>query len=102
MMMDEQCASCSRRLEAPAGFRLRAPGGITVMKCGRCALTHAPMLWRAVKAAVFVGTVLTLLNQGDALLAGEPLPTALAWKIPLTFVVPFCVTIYGAMTNARR
>ena len=60
------------------------------------------MLWRAGKAALFVGTVLTLLNQGDALVAGGPLPKALAWKIPLTFLVPFCVTIYGAMSNARR
>lgn len=100
--MDERCASCARRLEAPAGFQLRSRGGAVVMKCGRCALTHAPMLWRAGKAALFVGTVLTLLNQGDALLAGAPLPTALAWKIPLTFLVPFCVTIYGAMSNARR
>lgn len=72
------------------------------MKCGRCALAHPPMLWRAGKAALFVGTVLTLLNQGDVLVAGAPIPAALAWKIPLTFLVPFCVTIYGAMSNARR
>jgi len=60
------------------------------------------MLWRAAKAALFVGTVLTLLNQGDALLRGGVLPAALAWKIPLTYLVPFCVTIYGAMSNAKR
>ena len=100
--MDERCASCARRLAAPAGFRLRSRVGATVTKCGRCALTHPPMLWRAGKAALFVGTVLTVLNQGDVLLAGAPLPKALVWKVPLTFVVPFCVTIYGAMTNARR
>jgi len=60
------------------------------------------MLSRALKAALFVGTVLTLLNQGDALFGGQSLPAALAWKIPLTYLVPFCVTIYGAMSNAKR
>lgn len=60
------------------------------------------MLWRAFKAALFVGTVLTLLNQGDAFFGSQPLRAALAWKIPLTYLVPFCVTVYGAMSNARR
>lgn len=99
--MEDCCAACTRPIETPAGFRLRSDGGV-VLKCGRCALLHGPMLWRAAKASLFVGSVLTLLNQGDALFAGGPLPGALAWKIPLTYLVPFCVTVYGATSNARR
>ena len=55
----------------------------------------------ALRASLVVGTGLTLLNQGDILMAGPPWPAALAWKIPLTYCVPFAVTIYGAL-SARR
>jgi len=76
-------------------------GGRTVPKCLCCSLRHRPLWISALKAALVVGTVLTLLNHGDALLGGGPLPAALLWKIPLTYLVPFCVTVYGALSNAR-
>jgi hypothetical protein len=60
------------------------------------------MLARSARVAVVVGTLLVLLNQGDALLGDGQLPAALVWKIPLTYVVPFCVATYGALGNARR
>ncbi|MEX2229974.1 MAG: nitrate/nitrite transporter NrtS [Dehalococcoidia bacterium] len=53
---------------------------------------------RAVKTALVVGTVLTLLNQGDVLLGGN-FPAALFWKIPLTYAVPYAVTTWGALTR---
>jgi hypothetical protein len=59
------------------------------------------MLKRSLKAAIVVGTVLTALNQGDVLLAGD-LSNALYWKIPLTYCVPFLVATYGALVNNRR
>ncbi len=59
------------------------------------------MLRRSLIACLVVGTVLTLLNQGDKLFAGQ-FPTALAWKIPLTYSVPFLVATYGALVNSRR
>ncbi|MCY3691029.1 MAG: nitrate/nitrite transporter NrtS [Chloroflexota bacterium] len=52
-------------------------------------------------ASVVVGTVLTALNQGDAILSGQ-LVGALAWKIPLTYCVPFVVATYGALSNSRN
>jgi hypothetical protein len=52
-------------------------------------------------AALVVGTVLTILNQGDILLSGQ-WNNALFWKIPLTFCVPFLVATYGALTNSRK
>ena len=59
------------------------------------------MLRRSLMVAVVVGTILTLLNQGDTILAGN-WKTALYWKIPLTYCVPFCVATFGALTNSRH
>jgi hypothetical protein len=50
---------------------------------------------RSLWAALIVGTVLNLINQGDALLGGAPLNLA---KIILTFAVPYCVATYGAVS----
>ncbi len=52
-----------------------------------------PYLVRAALAMVIVGTVLNLINQGDALYRGAPLDIA---KLALTYAAPFCVTTYGA------
>ena len=78
-----------------------APGEGIMVKCSRCAIRHRPMVQRSLIVALVVGTVLTLLNQGDILLAGS-WKDALYWKIPLTYCVPFCVATYGALSNARR
>jgi|TARA_B100000678_G_scaffold205973_1_gene173553 uncharacterized membrane protein YiaA len=51
--------------------------------------------------ALVVGSLLTLLNQGDILFAGS-WKAALYWKIPVTYCVPFCVATYGALSNAHR
>ena len=59
------------------------------------------MLRRSAIVAVVVGTILTLLNQGDGLFSGD-WNNALYWKIPLTYCVPFLVATYGALTAARR
>jgi hypothetical protein len=50
---------------------------------------------RSLILAAIVGTILNIINQGDALFAGAPL---VAWKIALTYVVPYCVATYGAVT----
>jgi hypothetical protein len=52
---------------------------------------------RSLVVALVVGTVLNLINQGDALVSGAPLNH---WKIALTFIVPFCVSTYGAYSMA--
>ena len=49
---------------------------------------------RSLAAALVVGTLLNLINQGDALFAGR----ALDWgKLALTYIVPYCVATYGAV-----
>ena len=59
------------------------------------------MLRRSLIASAVVGTALTALNQGDAIATGD-LAGALAWKIPLTYCVPFLVATYGALANSRN
>jgi hypothetical protein len=56
---------------------------------------------RSLIVAVIVGTILTAINQGNVILGGD-FPHSLYWKIPLTYVVPYCVATTGAMLNARR
>ena len=48
-----------------------------------------------------VGTLLIAINQGDVIVGGDP-SSALVWKIPLTYAVPYCVATFGAIMNARR
>ena len=50
---------------------------------------------RSLVIAVVVGTILNFINQGDALVAGGPV---VAWKLALTYCVPYCVSTYGAVT----
>lgn len=54
------------------------------------------VLGRSVRAAAVVGTVLTALNQGDLFLQGS-FPSALWWKVPLTYAIPLLVATYGAL-----
>jgi hypothetical protein len=50
---------------------------------------------RSLVVALIVGTILNLINQGDALFGeGRLNPT----KIILTFAVPYCVATYGAVS----
>lgn len=53
---------------------------------------------RAIKVAPIVGTALTLINQGDRLIAGM----APGWiKMALTYLIPYCVSTHGAVTAMR-
>jgi len=49
---------------------------------------------------VFVGTVLVAINQGNVIFNGSA-SLELAWKIPLTYAVPFAVATGSALWNAR-
>jgi urea transporter len=66
----------------------------------RCALTHGPTLRRSGRIALVVGTVLTVINQGDILLH-RTWDSTLAWKLPLTYLVPFVVATWAALGGAR-
>ena len=76
-------------------------GEVGAPKCILCSLRHWPMIRKSLVASVVVGTLLTLLNQGDFLISGN-WNAALYWKIPLTYCVPFLVATYGALSNVRK
>jgi hypothetical protein len=50
---------------------------------------------RSLTVALIVGTILNLINQGDALVTGMPIHVA---KLLLTYMVPYCVSTYGALS----
>lgn len=70
--------------------------------------TAAPSFWHlatsdgtprsAFKAALIVGTILVLINQGDVILAGAAPNVA---KLALTYCVPYCVATFGAVSAKR-
>ena len=70
------------------------------MKCLGCALRHWPILRRSLMASAVVGSVLVALNQADVIFSSDP-PQTLFWKIPLTYLVPFLVATWGALSSAR-
>ena len=92
------CAHCGRALKGSA-YEVRASQG-RASRCLSCALTHRPLVVRSLTIAVIVGTILTAINQGNVLLAGH-FPIVLAWKIPLTYAVPYCVATTGAILSSR-
>ncbi len=61
--------------------------------CVSCVSEGVPR--RSFVVALIVGTILNLINQGDALLSGAELDFT---KIILTFAVPYCVATYGAVS----
>ncbi len=69
--------------------------------CRYCIAAGVPK--RSFLVAILVGTLLNLINQGDVLLEGGRIDVTKAF---LTFLVPYCVATYGAvsyrMTAERR
>ncbi len=90
------CARCGRSLVGQTAFVLDGqPRHLG------CVLMYRALLRRSTLTGLVVGTILTAINQGTLILAGN-FPPELAWKIPLTYCVPFCVSTWGALTNSRR
>ena len=50
---------------------------------------------RSLRVALVVGSILNLINQGDALISSASFNW---WKIVLTYIVPYCVATYGAVS----
>ena len=101
------CDRCGRRSGNGWSFEFKNPAadsaedGGMIVKCVRCSFRHRPLVRRSFIVAFVVGSILTLLNQGDLLFAGNWVG-AMYWKIPLTYCVPYCVATYGALSNGRR
>ena len=55
-----------------------------------------PVVLRAVKVALIVGTILALINHGDKILA-MTLTGSIIFKIALTYLVPYSVSTWSAV-----
>ncbi len=62
--------------------------------------TRRDIVIRGQKVGAIVGTILVAINQGDVILAGQ-LDASAAWKIPLTYLVPYCVSTYSGVAAIR-
>jgi hypothetical protein len=57
-----------------------------------------PAVRRSLGVALVVGTILNLINQGDAVLGDAQI---VVWKLLLTYFVPFAVASYGSYAALR-
>jgi hypothetical protein len=90
-----KCVRCARLMSASSAFLIAGE-----RRCFRCAIRYPRLLYRSLKTALVVGTVLVTINYGPTLVYGG-LPSSAWWRIPLNYVVPFCVATWGALGNAR-
>jgi hypothetical protein len=59
------------------------------------------IVWRALRLAALVGTVLALINHGPTLLA-RTMDAGHWLQVVLTYVVPYCVSTYAATQQEMR
>ncbi len=53
---------------------------------------------KSLLTALVVGTILTIINHGDVILAGDWPPFL---KVFLTYCTPYCVTTWGAVIGKK-
>ena len=92
------CENCHREL-ASIAYELQTKKG-RLPHCLTCALRWPPLVKRSLVICVLVGTLVTAINQGNFIVSGD-FQQAMAWKIPLTYMVPFVVAITGGLLNVR-
>jgi hypothetical protein len=77
-----------------------APTWVTPRE-GLVLFAHRVTVRTAAKVALLVGTVLSLVNQGSAIAAGDA--TVATWvRVGVNYLVPFLVSSYGFLAARRR
>jgi len=84
-----------------AEAKYRFPGAAPADKCFRHALVHPRVVRTGLLTAAVVGTVLTLINQGNLMVSGD-WRADMAWKVPMTYCVPYGVVTWSALRTAWR
>lgn len=81
--------------------RTRAePPTSTIFSARALAIASSPqVVTLALRMSLFIGSLLNLINQGDALFGDAPLVPA---KLLLTYAVPYCVATYSATSVSLR
>jgi hypothetical protein len=92
------CGICG----AAARFRFASAtrAGAPDLRCLRHGLLYPSVLRRALLVAAVVGTILFIINQLDVVVSGMITFLTLL-KIALTYLVPFCVSMYSALQISR-
>jgi hypothetical protein len=83
--------------------RMTPPSPLSVQSSWRLRLAFLctrQVIGRALLAAVLVGSLLVFLHQGDAIFAGQ-MTGRVVLKMLLTPLIPFCVTLLGALLNSN-
>ncbi len=62
---------------------------------------EASILKRSLIVTLLVGTVLMMINHGDAIISGSVTSTHI-FKIVLTYIVPFLVSTYSSVESKRK
>lgn len=61
--------------------------------------TSPPIVRLALKTSLFIGSLLNLINQGDALFGPAEVDV---FKLGLTYLVPYCVATFSATSITRQ
>ncbi|WP_117234259.1 nitrate/nitrite transporter NrtS [Vibrio maerlii] len=64
-------------------------------------LIDAHLIAKSLKIALLVGTILMLINHGEALFNNQ-MDIQRGIKAALSYCVPFCVSLYSAVSSARE
>jgi hypothetical protein len=78
-----------------------APRRDPFLRSCRLHLCDRPALRRCLAIAAAVGTILSLVNQGDLILEGG-FTAATAAKLAMNYLVPFVVSSLGYISARRR
>ena len=71
------------------------------MKAWLAIAIERAVLGRALKVAAVVGTILAIINHGEAIASGQA--TFKHWiQIGLTYLVPYCVSTFAAVQAIRH
>ena len=101
--MDERTPGAGGRTPAPGSrltfYRLRTPAGEIDVGLWQF-ISSRGIVRTSVYTALVVGTVLTLINQGNVYMS-DHVTAAVLVKSLLTYVVPYCVSTFGATSAAR-
>ena len=87
----------SAGLEPGSARAVDACGGVQAAVAYCLVPSH---LRRTVTIALVVGTILTLVNQGDVMLAGH-VSAAIALKVAANFAIPFVVSNLGLLSGRQ-
>lgn len=101
-MSQGSSSGCAGSVAADLRSTLERLTAIDRLRSCVSAASDRALLRRSIITCLVVGTILTVMNQGDRLLRGE-FDAATGWKIGLTFLVPFVVaTISGVAVISSR